>query len=312
MLEDVNYKEKKGLQDFCSDLLCRFWVACLLVLLLDCGVTSAGNIDEVQITSKSPVDPQVEFYFRLPEKVNGKISASLKEGVLLLVPGFNGDGRMFLQEPIWTHFADQEDLILVSPSFHTTLEEIQANEGYYNPKLWSGDATLSALDKIAAKTGAKTDRILIFGFSAGAHFTNGFVLWKPERVKAFVCYSAAWWQAPTAALHDLPGLVMCGEDDERYNASLAFMRQGQELGLPWIWRSYKGTEHVMTPKIAKMAQAFLAHYARDVKPFRTGGIIGNMQTYEYFDEKSPEAGKIPKDLRITLPSKTVAEVWKQE
>ena len=244
----------------------RQWrTAWLFALLLNSGVVRAGDFDEVTIGANLPANQQAEFYYRLPGNENGK-TPSAQEGVFLLVPGFNEDGRMYLRSPAWANFADHEGLLVVSPNFHATLEEIKANKSYYNARLWSGEATLSALDQIAAKTGFKVDKILIFGFSAGAHFTNSFVLWKPERVKAFVCYSAAWWQEPTKAIMNIPGLILCGEDDERYDATFAFMQQGLDLGLAWVWRSYKGTDHVMTPKIEKMAQAFLAHYAHDEKP----------------------------------------------
>ncbi len=66
-------------------------------------------------------------------------------------------------------------------------------------RLGSGEATVEALGRIGAKLGMKPDKILIFGFSAGAHFAHGFASWKPERVKAFVAYSAGWWDEPAPA-----------------------------------------------------------------------------------------------------------------
>jgi dienelactone hydrolase len=40
------------------------------------------------------------------------------------------------------------------------------------------------LEQVGKEAGVQTDKILIFGFSAGAHFAHRFALWKPERVKA--------------------------------------------------------------------------------------------------------------------------------
>jgi pimeloyl-ACP methyl ester carboxylesterase len=216
---------------------------------------------------------------------------------------------MFLRQEAWTRFADREGLVLVSPSFHTDLDEIHSGKGYYYPKLWSGQVTLDALKKIGERIGARTDKILMFGFSAGAHFTHRFALWQPDKVKAFVAYSAGWWDEPTGTLESVPALIMCGEKDERYEPTLAFLQRGLALHLPWVWRSYSGVDHVITPEVVAMAQAFLAHYARGEKdePF-----AGDLQSYQYFEVKSAEAGRLPEELRVTLPSRAVAEAWKQE
>jgi len=288
----------------------RTTVLSLLGICLCATGLRAGEIQSVEVASPSPLNRQVSFYYRLPDAASpGKQTLPAGTGVLLLVPGFNGDGRMFLNQQAWIRFADREGLLLVSPAFQTNMEEIHSRKGYYYPDQWSGQATLAALDQIAAKTGVKADKIMLFGFSAGAHFTHRFALWKPDKVKAFVAYSAGWWDEPVPALRGVPALIMCGEDDERYEATMAFMRRGAELQLPWVWRSYKGTGHVITPQVVAMAQAFLAHYTRDEKPET---FTGDMQSYQVFEEKSAEAERIPRDLRVTLPSKAVAEAWKQE
>jgi len=268
----------------------------------------AGAVREVRVSSPSGAIGPVSFFYRMPESQETRKPQEAL-GLLLLVPGFNGDGRMFLNEGAWIRFSDEKGMILVSPSFHTTPEEARAGTGYYYPKLGSGLTTLAALDQIAGKEHVKFDKILIFGFSAGAHFAHGFALWKPERVKAFVAYSAGWWDEPTAALHNVAALVMCGEGDERYDATRAFMARAQELHLPFVWRSYQGAGHVITPDVVRMAQAFLAHYASGEK---AENFTGDIQSYEYFGEGTAEAEEIPEEMRITLPSKAVAEAWKQE
>ena len=279
---------------------------CCFLLFLCLNAAHGGEIQELRVPSSSPLNHEVCFYYRLPDR---GVKSNPAVCVLLMIPGINGDGRMFLQQEAWTRFADREGLALVSPTFQTDMGEIHSGKGYYYPGLWSGQVALDSVKRIGEKSGFKADKILVFGFSAGAHFAHRFALWKPEKVAAFVAYSAGWWDEPTEALKSVPALIMCGDKDERYEPTLAFMQRGLALHLPWIWRSYRGQDHVITPEVVAMAQAFLAHYARGemAEPF-----AGDMQSYQYFDEKSDEAGRIPEELRVTLPSRAVAEVWKVE
>jgi len=240
--------------------------------------------------------------------------------VLVLIPGFNGVGRTWLEgDNEWTQFADLEGILLIGPSFNTTMEEVRAHRGYYYPALWSGEATLRAVEEIGRRERVPVDKFMIFGFSAGAHFAHGFALWKPERVSAFVAYSAGWWDKPTLAAKAVPGLIMCGEGDERYEATRAFMAQAADLKLPWMWRSYAGVGHEIRPPVIRMAQSFLKFYASQAPPPGGAGgamtppaFIGDIQRYVYFAADSEEARNIPADQRVPLPSREVAEAWKTE
>ncbi len=222
----------------------------------------------------------------------------------------------------WSEFADREGLVLVAPTFKTTKDEAHSCKGYYYPAQWSGEVVLEAVRRIAdaKKENAveiETEKILIFGFSAGAHFAHRFALWKPDRVRAFAAYSAAWWDGPTVAARNVPGLIMCGEADGRYEASREFMAKGQALGLPWIWRGYRHTGHEMTPEVLRVAQAFLAHYAHPpaTQPSTLNArapLIGDIQSYRFYPADSAEAALIPGEARVELPSPAVAKAWSEE
>jgi poly(3-hydroxybutyrate) depolymerase len=235
--------------------------------------------------------------------------AAARTGVLVLVPGFNGKCEQML-DARWKAFAGRNGLVLLSPSFHAEEDEVRRGKGYYYPEQGSGEVMEKALHELHARTGVDTEKVLFFGFSAGAHFSHRFALWKPQRVKAFVAYSAGWWSEPSARIKDIPALVMCGEKDERYEATLDFFRKGQKQGFPWVWRSYKNTDHVVTPAVRDMAEAFLAHYAR-VKPAdREEPRYGDMQTFKSVGRDEKE--KIPEEFRIVLPSPAVADAWEKE
>lgn len=239
---------------------------------------------------------KVEFFYREP--------SGIPAGVLLLVPGYNGSGSAMLDER-WCRFADEQALVLLAPTFQTSPEQLKKEKGYYYPDQGSGTQVEMALGEVKRKLGVKTDKVLIFGFSAGAHFAHRFALWKPGRVRAFVAYSAAWWSEPKATLRDVPALIMCGESDERYEATRAFMEKALALHLPWVWRSYKNTGHQLTPAVRSMAEVFLAHYAGEG---RGEVLYGDIQRYR----AGPEKDSIPEEVRIELPSPTVAETWLKE
>ena len=266
------------------------------------------------IATSSKLNKEAMFWYRAPLDC-------VPVGVLLLVPGCNGDGRGMLSETgIWTRFANEAHLVLVGPTFQTTLEEMHSRQGYYYPELWSGEATLKAVEQIRAKTGVRSDKLLVFGFSAGAHFAHRFALWKPDKVAAFVAYSAGWWDEPKASLRDTPGLIMCGESDERFDPSFEFFVRGRRLGLPLIWRGYHDVGHELKPQILKMAQAFLGYYAQQQereqaarrRPPSGTSFVGDVQSYRFYPESSPEAAHIPPESRVGLPSLELAEVWAQE
>lgn len=234
-------------------------------------------------------------------------------GVLLLIPGYNGSGEKILDDR-WKRFADEHSLVLLAPTFTSTNnpQELRT-KGYYYPEQGSGAVMEEALSEVHRRTGAPVDKILIFGFSAGAHLAHRFALWKPERIGAFVAYSAGWWSDPTSTLRGVPALIMCGEGDERYEPTRAFMERGMALHLPWIWRSYKETGHQLTPAVRTMAEAFLAEEADRLK---TGGGIASPQFYgdiqSYQVVPASDRDTIPEAVRIPIPSESVAEVWKKE
>jgi pimeloyl-ACP methyl ester carboxylesterase len=227
-------------------------------------------------------------------------------GVLLLIPGFNGSGAAMLGGR-WAQFADECGLLLLAPTFHSNVEELHRREGYYYPELWSGAVIEQALAEVARRERINTDKILIFGFSAGAHVAHRFALWKPDRVKAFVAYSAAWWDPPTEKLRDVPALIMCGEQDERLGATREFFERGLKLDLPFVWRAYRGVGHQMTPAVQRMAEAFLRHYAFSAK---SEPQVGDVQTYRFVP--TAQSNEIPSAVRIVLPSRAVAEAWAKE
>jgi len=279
------------------------------VLFFFCCVLSAAE-EQWAVSSRG-----MDVPFRSWQAEGTKASTN----VLVLVPGYNGKGEQML-DVRWKTFAANHCLVLLAPTFHAEGNENNNGKGYYYPEQGSGEVMEKALAEVQRRTGVKTEKVLFFGFSAGAHYVHRFALWKPQRVKAFVAYSAGWWSEPGPGLKSVPALIMCGETDERYQPTLEFFRMGRKLGCPWIWRSYENTGHNLTPAVRDMAEAFLEYYSgREAggaagvgksMPVPRERWYGDLQTFKSVGEAGK--GTIPEEFRIELPSKKVAEVWEKE
>ncbi len=280
----------------------------LLMVFLLTVRSCLSEIDSFAITREGDSGDAV-FFWRVPSVA--------PVGVLLLVPGYNGSGDSMFDEG-WRRFADERALVLLAPTFQTSPEQLRKNQGYYYPEQGSGSQLEEALAEIHRRTGVNTDQIMIFGFSAGAQFAHRFALWKPQRVRALVAYSAAWWSDPSELLQEVPALIMCGEKDPRYGPTREFFEKAMVLDLPWIWRSYSETGHELTPAVRRMAEAFLAQQVEDLSQTFASGRLksesefywGDIQTYRFVSADEGEA--IPAAVRIRIPTKKLAEVWARE
>ena len=160
-------------------------------------------------------------------------------GVLVLCPGCNGNGKEWINNQVWQSFARDHKLDLVGLSFASDVSLLTSGRGYYYARQGSGRLLLDGI----WQSFHKDLPIIIYGFSGGAHFTSRFSEWKPERVTAWCAYSAEWWDKPLANDSCPPGLVVCGENDERLGASLMYFKEGRALGKPWLWITAPQTGH---------------------------------------------------------------------
>lgn len=261
---------------------------------------------QIRIPTTSPLNAVAVMEGYRPEST---LAVKDKIRVLLLVPGYNAKGKdsYFAPEAGWLEFADREKVILLTSNFQTSPTELHEKRGYYYASQWSGAAIENALLQLAERYPVDTQQIALFGFSAGAHFVHRFAQWMPERVLAFAAYSAGWWDSPDSNLNAVPALIMCGQEDIRYEATFRYFQQGSRLELPWIWRSYRNTGHEVTPAVTRMAQAFLSHYLQNkaMEP-----QVGDLQTYKVYPMENLE--EIPTSCRVILPTPAVASVWNEE
>jgi hypothetical protein len=202
-----------------------FWFC----LLLGMCATQAAEIKEISL----PLIPDIQRADIYVLKMTQHPS-----GLLVLCPGCNGNGENWLESPIWQKYALTHNLDLIGLSFASDVSLLKSGRGYYYAKQGSGQLLLDGIEQEYSGL-----PLLLYGFSGGAHFTSGFVEWKPDRVIGWCAYSAGWWDSPTRNAICPPGLIACGENDQRLGASLNYFKQGRALGKPWLWLSVPKTGH---------------------------------------------------------------------
>jgi hypothetical protein len=215
-----------------------------VIMLLGTGVLPAA--DEIQ-TISLPLIPDLQRADLYILKLTAHPAA-----ILVLSPGFNENGKGWIENPTWQNFARNHNLGLVGLSFASDGEQLRKGRGYYYPAQGSGQLLLKGISQAFNPN----IPLLLYGFSGGAHFTSGFAEWRPERVMGWCAYSAEWWDRPAFNTVSPPGLVICGDEDERYGACLVYFKQGRSLGKPWLWMSVPKEGH----SISAQAEDFIRDY----------------------------------------------------
>ncbi|MDD2707008.1 MAG: hypothetical protein PHV34_03285 [Verrucomicrobiae bacterium] len=269
--------------------------------LLFAGMACCGAAEEPVLTVR-------KFSFPAPSdmdraEVYAVQTVANPEGVLVLCPGCNGSGEGLVKSRVWQKFSRENRLGLLgisfaSPSkFHTA----DSGRGYYHASQGSGQALLDAIEKIYGKDLP----ILLYGVSGGAHFTSRFEEWKPERVRAWCAYSAAWWDEPKKNPASPPGIVGCGDyDASRYGVSLIYFKQGRALGKPWLWVSLPKIGHASTGPFEEFVRAWFAGVLRNDPKF------GSWVDVDRKDLISPSEAESVPSVSGWLPDKKLFEVWR--
>ena len=226
----------------------------------------------------------------------------IAKGVLILVPGCNGDGRDFLSEERWVEFATRNRLALVGVSFKSPTDLLKDRKGYYDASRGSGRALLSLLEK----AGLSGRPLLMFGFSGGAHFVSSFVEEYPERVIAWCAHSAAWWgMSRRGATTIPPGIVACGGDDMRLGASLSYFKDGRSMGRRLSWVEIPSAGHIRNT----LFEDFTREYFKEILVMgkKIGQVWIDLGCGEMIKGKSVCA----ESNRSWMPSQRIYHLWRQ-
>jgi pimeloyl-ACP methyl ester carboxylesterase len=131
----------------------------------------------------SKSDPRFSYTLYVPHRWN-RFDRS-KTTILVAV---HGTGRMqSLYRDLFAEFAEYNNCIVLAPLFPAGVCGDDNLSGY--KYMLEGDirydhVLLDMVDQVAAKYDIPAERLLMFGFSGGAHFTHRFTILHPHRIRA--------------------------------------------------------------------------------------------------------------------------------
>ncbi len=223
------------------------------------------------------------------------------KGVLVLCPGWNGNGKSLARDANWISFAERNDLGILATSFASDPQKFYQGDIYYKADQGSGQVLLDAVQKAFGKDLP----IVIYGFSAGADFVSHFVQWRPDRVVAWCAYSPVSDFDGNAKTVLPPGLMACGDLDPRLGGALMNFKQGRAMGNRWMWLNVAGSAHTPDPK----AIAFIRDYLQKLIGDATGtGVWVDIDTAAIL---SAEKAKQEPSLSGWLPDEQLLRRWKE-
>jgi hypothetical protein len=242
--------------------------------------------------------------------------------IIVLVPGLRGDGRGMATDPAWQALAQKYRLALVGC-------DLVGPGSYYEAPNGTGDALLEALKKFGEQSNhpeVATAPILLYGESAGGQFNYDFVLWKPERVLAFVVNKGGYYNSgsPDNAVCSVPGLFFLGltDTDLRINAITSIWTEGRKRGALWALAPQPNSGHEFS-RTAAVARTFFDSVlpnrlpddlaasgdAPPMKPMEESqGWTGDLKTHA---TQAIAAGSDADRSAAWLPDEKSAAAWKQ-
>ena len=281
---------------------------------------SAANTSIAGTTLEAAMPPghnfdKAEFRMWYPDNVT-----SLR-GIVLLVPGSNGDGRAMAQDTVWQAFATKHNLALVACRFTDKQHDQNFIEEYIKVSEGSGQALLSAIGNLAKTSNhpeLATAPMMLWGMSAGGQFNYEFVAWKPERVIAFVVNKGGIYYSALLAreARAVPGILFVGGKDLEFrtNTIVGLFAVNRRGGALWAL-----SEEPQAGHIVGRSRDIALPFFEDVMAVRvppTPGPLNAMPEKPAFigDFKSKSFtpandGPVPGFPTAWLPTERVARLW---
>jgi hypothetical protein len=248
-------------------------------------------------------------------------------GIIVLVPGSNGDGRGLTDERFWQELAQKHGFALLGCYFTDYKHDDMNVETYANARGGSGIALMDAISHFAERPGLKelSDApLILWGHSAGGQFNYEFVCWKPEKVIAFVVNKGGFYYtalAPKPA-RNVPGLFFTGENDleSRKNIVKGIFMMNRRVGALWCFAEEQGAGHEIG-----QTQNLAGRFFDEIIPLRIpkktlvseqaselnilsaeSGLTGDTKAKNFVPYTSAPKGDL---LTSWLPNKSFAEAW---
>ncbi len=233
--------------------------------------------------------------------------------ILLLAPGWNGDGRGLAGDNGWQDFAREHQLAIVAIQFQSS----EKTTPYHVVEAGSGQALLKAINTLASDSKhpeLANAPLLMWGHSAGGQFNYGFACFRPGRVIAFAAIKGGYYESKFNPLvRQVPAVFIIGEKDERYRIDniTKLFTENRRAGALWCVATEPGHGHdvgksndLIRPFLAGVLAKRLAGSTLSAAPAETGWF-GDLGTKTV----KPAAGS-PRERSAWLPDETSAQAWK--
>lgn len=187
---------------------------------------------------------KADFRFWAPDGV-----ATL-DGILVLNPGSNGEGRGEASDPTWRAWAAGHKLAIIGTHFVDKRPSIV--EDYADVSKGSGPALLNAINAFARRSHhpelAKAPLVL-WGMSAGGEVNYELAAWIPGRIAAFVVNKGNFYYTALAskATRNIPALFFVGNSDLAYriDAVTGLWAMNRRPGALWALVQEPNTPHAV-------------------------------------------------------------------
>lgn len=297
-----------------NNAICRYLKRLLPVFLFLClssALFGGAAVQCVMVKTFAPENKEVKFWYRVP--MDYKSDAAKKYRILVFFGGRNTTGEKESHSNAWVDWADRNDVFILAPGFK--------NDDYWEPQKWSGKALTDAIAQIKRQYNVCDDKLLFYGYSAGAQCSNLFPAWMPEKTRAYVSHASGVFHKPTPKLRDVPGLLTCGDADrQRFVINHRFIADYQKLGINVLWKSFPNRPHDIPQGSVYLAQAFLEYYhklyAADLDPAATYEkppekicYVGDDQDGVLYRPDAPAAKNIPEEDKVYFTSEKLARAW---
>lgn len=245
------------------------------------------------------------------------------QGIIVLVPGSNGDGRNMVNDTTWRNIASHHNFALLGCWFKDKPHSIMAIEEYANAGNGSGQALLDILRNFAKAsnhTELEYAPIALRGVSAGGEFNYEFACWNPERIIAFIVNKGGIYYSSLAPepTWDIPAVFFIGENDSPYRNNIVkgIFSINRRFGAKWIFIEEAGIAHE-----CENSERFIQSYFDKIIPLRINkgkpdsgyklkrlnseGYIGIASTKQVL----PDSEKVNSEITSWFPNKVIAGQW---
>ena len=288
-----------------------------LVLGVGVGPVVAATLDHAAAPGAN--DDVAEFRLWYPDE------AETLRGVVLLVPGSNGDGRAMIEDVVWRELAMRHRFALLG--FHITdaRHEQMFVERYVDVSKGSGQAVLDTLVALADRSGHPELAAALWvswGMSAGGQFNYEMAVWKPERTIGFILNKGGIYYTAMASqpAQQVPGLLFVGETDLAFRNDIirGIFSVNRRAGALWALVEEPGVWHAMN-----RSRDLAVMFFDDVIPMRLPEIAeaNGTVTLRAIDlhlaisapwitgRSSPRQAQPPRVPVAWLPTERIAKGW---